>query len=303
MTTTHSILHTKLCGLNLSNPIMLASGIIGTSGAMLKRAAIEGIGAVTTKSIGPKPRMGNLNPSIIELSPGTCLNAVGLANPGFDEFTSEMEGARVDGVPIVMSLFGDIDEHYKELAVKAEKSGFDAVEINISCPHAEVSSIGADASLTHDVVKLVKEAIDIPLFVKLNPNVTSIVEIARSAEDAGADAVVAINTIRGMAIDIEIQKPILFNKSGGVSGKSIKPMAIKAVYDLYDNLKIPIIGCGGIFSGNDVIEFLLAGATAVQVGTAFINGLSIIERIKKEIVDYCDKHGVLYLNELVGKAH
>jgi dihydroorotate dehydrogenase (NAD+) catalytic subunit len=290
--------------MHLSNPLILASGILGVSGSILKRLATDhGIGAVTTKSIGPEPRTGYLNPSIIEIEHDTYLNAVGLANPGIDEFVAEIPEAKVDGVPLIASVFGETDEDYAMVAAKAEAAGVDAVELNISCPHAKVSSIGADANLTNLVVSAVKTAVHLPVLVKLNPNVTNIVEIAKAAEAAGADAVVAINTVRGMAIDITIQKPILANKSGGVSGRALKPIAIKCVYDLYDNLNIPIIGCGGVFSGSDVIEFFLAGASAVQVGTAFIKGFGIIETMKNQMLDYLEFNDIASIGDLKGKAH
>nr|MDO8086785.1 dihydroorotate dehydrogenase [Candidatus Sigynarchaeum springense] len=293
-----------LCGLHFSNPIILASGILGVSAATLSRLVREaGIGGITSKSIGPEPRAGYLNPSVIEIEPGTCLNAVGLANPGIDEFIQEIPEIDHDNVPLIASIFGEIEDQYAMMARKVEQAGVDAVELNISCPHARVSSIGADPCLTASVVSKVKAAVKIPVFVKLNPNVTSIVDIGRAAEKAGADALVAINTIRGMAIDVDIGKPVLANKSGGVSGKAIKPIAMKAVYDLYDSVRVPIIGCGGVFTGYDAIEFMLAGAIAVQVGTAFLNGFGIIEAMKRDLVDYMQRHAIEKLADIVGKAH
>ncbi|HME50974.1 MAG TPA: dihydroorotate dehydrogenase [Candidatus Lokiarchaeia archaeon] len=298
-----SALESQFCGITFSSPIILASGILGVSGAILSRLASEGIGGLTSKSIGPEPRLGYTNPSVIEIGDGTVLNAVGLANPGIDEFIEEIPEIRHDGVPLIISIFGETDDEYAMMARKITDAGVDAVELNISCPHAKVSSIGADAYLTASVVSKVKEATSLPVFVKLNPNVTSIVDIALAAENAGADAVVAINTMRGMAIDVETMKPILANKSGGVSGKALKPMAIKAVYDLYESLSIPIIGCGGVFSGLDIIEFLLAGARLVQIGTAFLNGLGIIKTMKNELLDYMERHSVNSVMDLVGKGH
>nr|MDO8114276.1 dihydroorotate dehydrogenase [Candidatus Sigynarchaeota archaeon] len=294
----------EICGLRLRNPIILASGILGVTGAILTRLARDfGIGGLTSKSIGPEPRSGYLNPSVIQIDDGTCLNAVGLANPGIDEFVQEVPEIKHAGVPLIASIFGETEDQYAMMAIKVEKAGVDAVELNISCPHANVSSIGADPYLTASVVHKVKDAVKIPVLVKLNPNVTSIVDIARAAEKSGADAVVAINTMRGMAIDVETMKPILANKSGGVSGKALKPMAIKAVYDLYESIKIPIIGCGGIFTGLDIIEFMLAGAKAVQVGTAFLEGFGIIESMKQDMARYMERHSIKTLGELTGIAH
>ncbi len=294
--------------LHFPNPIILASGILGVTGAILTRLVKEfGIGGITSKSIGPEPREGYLNPSVIEIEPGTCLNAVGLSNPGIDEFIKEIPEIKHEikhyGVPLIVSIFGDTEDQYATMARKVELAGVDAVELNISCPHAKVSSIGADPYLTASVVAKVKAAVKLPVFVKLNPNVTSIVDIGRAAEKAGADALVAINTVRGMAIDIDIKKPVLANKSGGVSGKAIKPMAVKAVYDLYESVHVPIIGCGGVFTGYDAIEFMLAGASAVQVGTAFFNGFGIIEAMKRDLTEYMHRHSIQKLAEIVGKAH
>ncbi|MBN2150724.1 MAG: dihydroorotate dehydrogenase [Candidatus Lokiarchaeota archaeon] len=292
------------CKLHFPNPVILASGILGVTGAVLSRLVKEsGVGGLTTKSIGPEPRAGYANPSIIEIEPGTCLNAVGLANPGVDEFVKEIPEIHHDGVPLIASIFGDAEDQYPAMARKVERAGVDAVELNISCPHAKVSSIGADPDLTASVVAKVKASVKIPVLVKLNPNVTSMVEIGRAAEKAGADALVAINTIRGMAIDIDVMKPVLANKSGGVSGKAIKPIAVKAVYDLYDSVHIPIIGCGGVSTGHDAIEFVLAGARAVQVGTAFLNGFGIVEEMKQDILEYMKRHAVDKLADIVGKAH
>lgn len=299
------MLETKLCGLKFRNPLILASGVLGVSAAMLSRLARDcGIGGLTSKSIGPAPRKGNLNPSIIEIQPDTYFNAVGLANPGIDEFLQEIPGISHKNVPLIISIFGDSVDQYAEMASKiSEAHDIQGIELNISCPHAKVSSIGADASLTSEVVEKVKDVVNLPVFVKLNPNVTDIVSIAKAAEKSGASAVVAINTIRGMAIDAHIMKPILSNKSGGVSGKAIKPMALKAVYDLYENLEIPIIGCGGIFTGLDVVEFFLAGASAVQIGTVLVRGLDTIQEINKGIEKHLKDIKISKLAHLVGMAH
>lgn len=297
------LLESQFCGIRFRNPIILASGILGVTGAILSRLASEGIGGLTSKSIGPEPRLGYANPSVIEIDEGIVLNAVGLANPGIDEFVKEIPEIQHEDVPLIASIFGETEDEYAMMAGKIEQAGVDAVELNISCPHAKVSSIGADPYLTASVVSKVKEATSLPVFVKLNPNVTNIVDIARAAENAGADAVVAINTMRGMTIDVETMKPVLANKSGGISGKALKPMAIKAVYDLYEAITIPIIGCGGICTGLDIVEFLLAGARLVQVGTAFLNGLSIIETMKHQMLDYMERHSIETITDLVGKAH
>jgi len=285
------MLEINISGLKLKSPIILASGILGVSYSSMKRIFNAGAGAVTSKSIGPRPRKGFKNPSILEIYPGTFLNAVGLGNPGIDYFLSEIKEIKEHNIPLIVSVFGDTNESYLNVATKAEQAGADAIEINISCPHAEVSSIGIDKGLTYSIVKTLKEKLKIPLFVKLNPNVTNIGEIALAAEKGGADGVVAINTLGAMAIDINTRRPILAHGSGGLSGTAIHPIAIKKVYDLYKLLKIPIIGCGGASTWKDVVEFILAGASAVQIGTALHKGIEIITEINNSLINFLEKNG------------
>ncbi|MHA1986722.1 MAG: dihydroorotate dehydrogenase [Promethearchaeota archaeon] len=297
------MLEINLSGLKLKSPIILASGILGVSYSSMKRVYNAGIGAVTSKSIGPRPRKGYKNPSILELYPGTFLNAVGLGNPGIDNFLSEIKEIKEYNIPLIVSVFGDTNESYLNVANKAEKAGADAVEINISCPHAKVSSIGIDSDLTYTLVKTLKEKLEVPLFVKLNPNVTDIGEIALAAEKGGADGVVAINTLGAMIIDINTRRPILAHGSGGLSGKAIHPIAVKKVYDLYQLLKIPIIGCGGISTWKDVVEFILAGASAVQIGTVLYEGVEIISEINNSLIVFLEKNGLKSISELIGLTH
>lgn len=297
------MLEINLSGLKLKFPIILASGILGVSFSSMKRVFNAGAGAVTTKSIGPGPRKGYKNPSIIEIYPGTFMNSVGLANPGINDFISEIKKIKKDDIPLIVSVFGDTKDTYLDVAMKAEKAGADAIEINISCPHAEVSSIGIDKDLTYEVVKYLKDQLSVPLFVKLNPNVTDLENIASAAEKGGADGVVAINTLTALKIDVNTRRPILSHGSGGLSGKAIHPIAVKKVYDLYKILKIPIIGCGGIDSWEDVIEFFLAGASAVQIGTALYKKIEVIREINKGIIQYLKKHQYKSINDLKGLAH
>ena len=297
------MLKTNLSGLKLNSPIILASGILGVSFSSMKRVINAGAGAVTTKSIGPIPRKGFKNPSIIEVYPGTFINSVGLGNPGIDDFISEIKKIKEYNIPLIVSVFGDTNKTYLDVAIKAEEAGANAIEINISCPHAEVSSIGIDKELTYNLAKFLKKNLDIPLFVKLNPNVTNLTEIALAAEKGGADGVVAINTLTAMKIDVNTTRPILSHGSGGLSGKAIHPIAVKKVYDLFKNLKIPIIGCGGVDSWQDVVEFFLAGASAVQIGTALYKGADIISEINKGIVEYLKENEYKSLNDIKGLAH
>ena len=297
------MLEINLSGLKLKTPLILASGILGVSYSSMKRVIDAGAGAVTTKSIGPTPRKGYRNPSIIELYPGTFMNAVGLGNPGIDNFISEIKEIKDNNIPLIVSVFGDTDEVYLEVAAKAEKAGADAIEINISCPHAEVASIGIDKDLTFEIVKFLKKGLNVPLFVKLNPNVTNLSEIALAAERGGADGVVAINTLAAMVIDVKTKRPILSHGSGGLSGKAIHPIAVKKVYDLYKVLTIPIIGCGGVDSWEDVVEFFLAGASAVQVGTALYKGTESLTKINEVIINHLKENEYKSINDIKGLAH
>ncbi len=297
------MLEVNLSGLKLKSPIILASGILGVSFSSMKRVIDAGAGAVTTKSIGPKPRKGYKNPSIIEISPGTFMNSVGLGNPGIKEFVHEIKEIKKHKIPLIVSVFGDTNETYLDVAVKAQDAGADAIEINISCPHAEVSSIGIDARLTYEIVTFLKKKLKVPLFVKLNPNVTDIIEIAIATQNGGADGVVAINTLSALKIDVNTKRPILSHGSGGLSGKAIHPIAIKKVFDLYKVLKIPIIGCGGINSWQDVIEFFLAGASAVQIGTALYKTTEIITEINHGVSQYLKNNDYPSINDLKGLSH
>jgi dihydroorotate dehydrogenase (NAD+) catalytic subunit len=297
------MLETNISGLKLNSPIILASGILGVSFSSMKRVIDAGAGAVTTKSIGPSPRKGYKNPSIIEIYPGTFMNSVGLGNPGIDNFISEIKEIKKLKIPLIVSVFGNTDASYVEVAKKAEEAGANAIELNISCPHAEVSSIGIDSKLTFSLVSTVKNKLSVPIFVKLNPNVTDIGKIALAAEKGGADAVVAINTVSALKIDINTKRPILSHGSGGLSGKAIHPIAVKKIYDLYKILKIPIIGCGGIDSWEDVVEFFLAGASAVQIGTGLYQGVEIITKINNGLIDYLKTHQLKSINELKGLSH
>jgi dihydroorotate dehydrogenase (NAD+) catalytic subunit len=297
------MLEVKISDLYLKKPIILAAGILGTSFSSLKRVFEAGVGAVTTKSIGPIPKKGYKNPILFEVFPGTFINSVGLANPGINSFVDDIKKSKKYGMNIIVSIFGDSNESYKYVASKAQEAGADAIELNISCPHAQVSTWGSDRNLTQSLINYLRDYIKIPIFVKLNPNVTNLPEIAKAAQEAGADAVVAINTIRAMVIDVKTQKPVLHHKSGGLSGKSIHPIAINHVFDLYKELKIPIIGCGGVFNWKDAIEFFLAGASAIQVGTAFYKGLDIIYDINTGIKNYLQNYGYENIDEIIGLAH
>ncbi|WP_457611694.1 dihydroorotate dehydrogenase [Methanocaldococcus sp.] len=293
--------------MKFKNPVFLASGIMGETGSSLKRMAKEGAGAVTTKSIGLNPNPGHKNPTIVELDIG-LLNAMGLPNPGVNSYIEELEEVRdfikkLD-TKIIGSIYGKNEEEFIEVAKKIEEY-VDLIELNISCPHAKGygMAIGQDPDLSHSICKAVKKSVSVPVFAKLTPNVSNILEIAEALVEAKVDGFVAINTVRGMAIDIRAKKPILSNKFGGLSGKAIKPIGVKVVYDLYENFDKPIIGVGGIYTGEDAIEYIMAGASAVQVGTAvYVRGYDVFKKICEEIKKFLEEEN-LKLKDIIGIAH
>jgi len=296
----------NLAGLKLANPTMLASGILGYSAETLEGIVAGGAGAVVTKSVGLKPRAGYANPTVVQVECG-LINAMGLPNPGIDEFVKEIRQAKkVLNVPLVVSVYGFSEEEYAAVSKKAADAGADALELNVSCPHVKEmgSEIGQKPETLSKVIKKVKAAVDKPVFVKLSPNVTSIADIAEAAAKAGADALTAINTVKAMAIDPETSMPILGNKLGGLSGSAIKPIAARCVYDIYERVKVPIIGCGGIANWRDAIEFFLAGASAVQIGTAIATkGSSVFRAVSRGIDAYLKRKGFKNVGEIVGLSH
>ncbi|MCL6579184.1 MAG: dihydroorotate dehydrogenase [Candidatus Bathyarchaeota archaeon] len=296
----------NLAGLKLANPTMLASGILGYSAETLEGIVAGGAGAVITKSVGLKPRAGYANPTVVQVDCG-LINAMGLPNPGIDEFVKEIRQAKkVLNVPLVVSVYGFSEEEYAAVSKKAADTGADALELNVSCPHVKEtgSEIGQKPETLSKVIKKVKAAVDKPVFVKLSPNVTSIADIAEAAAKAGADALTAINTVKAMAIDPETSMPILGNKLGGLSGSAIKPIAVRCVYDIYERVKVPIIGCGGIANWRDAVEFFLAGASAVQIGTAIATkGSSVFRAVSRGIDAYLKRKGFKNVGEIVGLSH
>lgn len=285
---------------------MLASGVLGYSAETFETVAAGGAGAIVTKSVGLKPRTGYPNPTIVQASCG-LINAMGLPNPGIKEFAAEIRQAKSAlKIPLIVSVYGFTAEEYANVAKKAAEAGADAVELNVSCPHVKETGVevGQDQKILSEVVSKVKEAVDKPVFVKLSPNVTNIIEIADSAVRAGADGLTAINTVRAMAIDVETAMPILSNKFGGLSGPAIKPIALRCVYEIYEKVKVPIIGCGGITNWRDAVEFFLAGASAVQIGTAIaMKGVSVFGAVVKGIKAYLRRKNFRSVEEAVGLSH
>lgn len=298
-------LNLDLAGLSLSNPTILASGILGYSTETLQRIVEAGAGAVVTKSVGMKPRNGYANPTVVQADCG-LINAMGLPNPGISVFAGEIRKAKKLNVPIIVSVYGFSAEEYAIVSTKAAESGGDAVELNVSCPHVEEtgSEVGQCAKVLREVTAKVKAAVNTPVLVKLTPNVTDICDVAETAVRAGADAITVMNTIKAMAIDTETALPILSNKYGGLSGPAIKPVALKCVYDIYDSVKVPLIGCGGVRSWRDAVEFMLAGATAVQIGTAVaLEGPGVFKSVARGIDAYLKKKQFRSVKEIVGLSH
>jgi len=289
--------------LTLTNPTVLAAGIMGSAASSLRRVMACGAGGVVTKSVGLMPRQGHPGPVLVETSSG-FLNALGLPNAGL-AFTGELQqlAAAAERKPLIVSVFGANADEFVELA-RAFCRFADALELNLSCPHARGYGIevGSEPALVQSITRSVKKQVDLPVWVKLTPNVTDITEIGHAAEKGGADAVVAINTVKGMAIDVESGRPVLGNVFGGLSGSAIRPVAVKCVYDLYEALRIPIVGVGGVSSYEDALELIMAGAKAIQIGSAVARDLSIFKRVADGIDRYLARKGIT-LEDAVGSAH
>ncbi len=298
------MLEIELNGIRFRNPLILASGILDESGETMLRVARAGAGGIVTKSIGMKERAGYENPVVYELPDSQgLLNAIGLANPGIANYGEEMRIAKGGGVPIIGSIFGSTPEEFAFLARRMEEYGADAIELNLSCPHAKGygMEVGVDKELVEEIVGEVKKSVRIPVWAKLTPNTHDIVGIAKSVEKA--DALVLINTVRGMAIDVDARVPVLSNRFGGLSGPCIKPIGVRAVYEVRAEMEKPIVGVGGITTGRDALEYIMAGANAVQIGTAvYLRGLEVFSLIAKEMEEWMERNGVESIDEIVGAA-
>jgi len=298
-------LEVEICGLRLKNPTMLASGVFDETGKSMLAIAKAGAGAIVTKSVGMEPRPGHPNPSIVELEHG-LLNAMGLPNPGIELFAGEIKEAKKGGVPIIGSVFGGTEEEIAELASRVADAGADAVELNLSCPHAKGygAEIGSSPEAVESICRLAKRRTRVPVFAKLTPNTPSIADLARSAERGGADGIVAINTLKGMAIDADARMPILGNRFGGLSGPAVKPVGVRCVYEIYESVKIPVVGVGGIVNGRDAVEYIMAGASAVQIGTAvWSEGPVVFSKVCKEISKFMKVNEYQSVKDIVGVAH
>jgi len=304
----------ELCGLRLPNPVILASGVLGANSTMLRRVGEAGAGAVVTKSIGPRPREGYPNPTLLSPFEGVVLNAMGLPNPGYGEFIPELREALDGPVPVIASVFGSTPQEFAEVGGALADAGAPALEANISCPHStpgtmRANIIGKDPVLTAEVTEELRGAVKVPVLVKLSPNVTDIVEIARAAVDAGADGLTAINTIDAMEVDVHFRRPALGNLVGGQSGPSVRCVAMRRVAEILLAMRsgelkeVPVVGVGGISSGEDAARFLLLGASAVQVGSAVLDGdLAAFSVINEQLRDYMGEMGFKRLDDFRGMA-
>ena len=293
-------------GLVLRNPFLLASGIWGESGRSLAGAWAAGAGGVITKSIGALPRTGYPNPTVETYDRWGMLNAMGLPNPGIDEYPREVEVARAAGATVVGSVFAGDAAGFAEVARKMAAAGVAAVELNLSCPHAEGfgTEVGSDPGEVERVVRAVTSSVALPVIAKLTPNTADPAALARAAERGGAAAVSAINTLRALAIDVRLQRPVLAHGLGGLSGSAIKPVGLACVWQIYQAVSIPVIGVGGIQSGEDALEYIMAGARALEVGTAVaFEGIGVFGRLARELSALLDELGYARLDQAIGVAH
>jgi dihydroorotate dehydrogenase (NAD+) catalytic subunit len=296
-------LSTSIGQIKLERPTILASGILGISLDVFNRIYRAGAGAVVTKSLSKEPWEGYSNPTIFSVNGNGWLNAVGLSNPGASYFAKMI--SQNQDVPIIVSLVGSTEDDFDFMVKQFENVKVLAYELNLSCPHvAKVGlEVGDDPELVKKIVKKIKSVTKVPVIAKVGLGTTHYLDTVAAACDAGIDAITAINTLRAMAIDVETQRPILSNKIGGLSGTPIKPIAVRCVYEISSEYKIPIIGCGGISNWQDAVEFLLAGASAVQIGSAVGDGwVDVFDEINKGILQYMEKKGFSKIEEMIGRA-
>ena len=294
----------NLAGIEMKNPVTVASGTFGYGREFRNFFDLGKLGAVITKGTSLKPKSGNKPPRVCETASG-MLNSIGLQNPGVDFFAeNDLPFLRKFDTKIIVNACGSTIDEYVELAKVLNKLDIDGVELNLSCPNVKAGcmAFGNTYEGVKEVTSRVRKVLDKPLIVKLTPNVTDIASIAKAVEDAGADGVSLINTLLGMKIDIEKRKPVLANNTGGLSGPAIKPVAVRMVYQVSQAVKIPILGMGGIVNGDDAIEFMLAGATAISIGAGnFIDPYTSVNTVK-QIEEYMEKHKIEDINEIIGKV-
>lgn len=297
-------LTTKLAGLTLKNPVMTASGTFGYGVEFADFVNLEDIGGIIVKGTTLNPREGNDYPRMVETASG-MLNCVGLQNKGVDYFCKNIYPEIKDiKTNMIVNVSGSCPEDYAECAARInELENIPAIELNISCPNVKQGGMafGVTTEGASQVVKAVREAYDKTLIVKLSPNVTSITDIALAVQDAGADAVSLINTLMGMVIDIEKRKPVLSIATGGMSGPAVKPVAVRCVWQVAKAVSIPVVGLGGIMNAHDAIEFLLAGASAIEIGTANFVDPAVTVKVANGISEWLDKHGCKSVDEIIGQ--
>ncbi|MFB3151865.1 MAG: dihydroorotate dehydrogenase [Nitrosopumilaceae archaeon] len=296
-------LSTSIGQIKLERPTILASGILGISLDVFNRIYRAGAGAVVTKSLSKEPWEGYPNPTMFSVNGNGWLNAVGLSNPGASYFAKMI--SQNQDVPIIVSLVGSTEDDFDFMVKQFENVKVLAYELNLSCPHvAKVGlEVGDDLELVKKIVKKIKSVTKVPVIAKVGLGTTHYLDTVAAACDAGIDAITAINTLRAMAIDVETERPILSNKIGGLSGTPIKPIAVRCVYEISSEYKIPIIGCGGISNWKDAVEFLLAGASAVQIGSAVGDGwIDVFDEINTGILQYMEKKGFSKIEEMIGRA-
>ena len=292
----------NLCGVSLKNPVIPASGTFGFGHEYSEYYDLSELGGISVKGLTLRERAGNRPPRIAE-TPSGILNSVGLQNPGVDAFIErELPYLRQFDTKIIANISGNTVEEYMEMAEKLGAAGVDMIEVNVSCPnvHAGGKVFGTDCKLVGQITKAVKAHAGCPFLVKLSPNVTDIAEIARAAESEGADGISLINTVLGMRIDIQSRRPILGNVLGGLSGPAVFPIAVRMVWQVYCAVKIPILGMGGVTNGADAVEMLLAGASAISVGSACLVDPYAPLKIRDGIAQYMEKYGVKQVSELTG---
>lgn len=298
-------LSVNFAGIHLKNPVMPASGCFGFGREYAKYYDLNKLGAIVVKATTMKQRKGNQTPRVTEVW-GGMLNSIGLANPGVDKVIGEeLPWLSQFATPIIVNVAGETIDEYCNVVERICKSGLaHGIELNVSCPnvHQGGLSFGVDSKVLTELLQEVRRVCTLPLIVKLSPNVTDIVEIAKAAEAAGADGLSLINTLVGMKIDIDTRKPVLARGSGGLSGPAIKPVAIRMVYQVAKAVTIPILGIGGITSAEDVIEFVMAGAAAVEVGTANFTNPLACPKIIEDLEKYMREHGIRNLEEIRGCA-
>jgi dihydroorotate dehydrogenase (NAD+) catalytic subunit len=293
----------EIAGIKMRNPVMTASGTFGYGQEFAGYMDLESIGAMITKGLSLKPKAGNNTPRIVE-TPGGMLNAIGLQNVGVDSFIqTKLPFLRKVNTPVIVNLYGNSLEEYGELAARIDGiKEIAGIEVNISCPNVKQGGIvfGTDPVAAAEVVSLVRRSTKKPLIVKLSPNVTDVVTMAKACVDAGAESISLINTLTGMAIDLKSRRPVLANITGGLSGPAIKPVALRMVWQVARAVKVPIIGIGGIMCATDALEFILAGATAVQVGTASFLTPAASQDIARGMAKWLADNRVASVRELIG---